>query len=72
MNAPADTPNTRCAQLADFLAEMARAELTPVIRQMLPEARKAAVRAYWMGCIAEYGGIGKTVAKAIQPQQEAA
>ena len=38
----------------------------------LPDDRKNAVRAYWLSQIAASGGIGKTVAKAIQPQQEAA
>lgn len=60
-----DTPAVRCAQLADFLADMARAELTPVIRQMLPDARKAAVRAYWLGRIAECGCVGKDLAQRL-------
>jgi len=58
--------------MAEFLAEVAHEELTPRLRPLLPDDRKAAVRAYWLSQIAASGGIGKTIAKAIQPQQEAA
>lgn len=69
---PSDTPAQRCAQMAEFLAEVAQEELTPRLRPLLPDDRKAAVRAYWLSQIAASGGFGKTIAKAIQPQQEAA
>lgn len=69
---PTDTPAIRCAQLADYLTEVAQQELTPRLRPLLPDDRKNAVRAYWLSQIAASGGIGKTIAKAIQPQQEAA
>ena len=69
---PTDTPSIRCAQLADYMTEVAQQELTPRLRPLLPDDRKAAVRAYWLSQITASGGIGKTVAKTMTPPQEAA
>lgn len=62
MNAPADTPAVRCAQLAQFLAEVAQQELGERLRPLLPDDRRAAVRAYWLSRLAEISGIGAALA----------
>lgn len=64
--APTDTPAIRCAQLAEFLAETARQELGERIRPLLPDDRRAAVRAYWLSRLVEVGGIGKAVAGTLK------
>ena len=62
---PTDTPAQRCAQMAEVMAEIAHEELTPRLRPLLPDARKAAVRAYWLSQIAASGGFGQAVAGAM-------
>lgn len=62
----ASTPVQQCAALADLLANTARHELAPRLRSLLPEARKAAVREYWLAQMADLGGIGQAVAKRIE------
>ena len=63
--APTDTPAIRCTQLAEFLTETAQQELGERLRPMLPDDRRAAVRAYWLSRLVEIGGIGKSLAGAI-------
>lgn len=58
-----NTPSACCQQLADFLAEVAHQELTPTLYGLLPDARKAALRAYWTERLAELG-IGKALQRA--------
>jgi len=60
------TPHQQCTALAEMLANTARQELTPRLRPLLPEARKAAVRDYWLAQIADLGGIGPALAKTLQ------
>lgn len=64
--APTDTPVTRCAQLADFLAETAKQELSERILPFLPDARRAAIRAYWLSRLVEVGGIGPVMAATMK------
>lgn len=63
---PTETPANRCAQLAEFLAEVAREELTPRLRPLLPDDRKAAVRAYWLSQITSIGVMGTAVAGQLE------
>lgn len=64
--APTETPAIRCAQLAAFLEETARLDLGERIRLLLPDDRRAAVRAYWLSRLVEVGGIGKAVAGTLK------
>lgn len=62
---PTDTPAQRCAQLAEVMADMARQELTPRLYPLLPDDRKAAVRAYWLAQMTSLGSLGQMVAGAV-------
>lgn len=61
MTSPAET----CAELAESLADMARQELNPTLYGLLPDARRAAVLAYWLEQLTDLGAIGKTVARRL-------
>ena len=63
---PSDTPAQRCAKMAEFLAEVAHEELTPRLRPLLPDDRKAAVRAYWLSQITSIGVMGTAVAGQLE------
>lgn len=63
---PTDTPSSRCAQLAGYLADVAQQDLLPRIRSLLPNARKSAVRAYWLSQIASASAVGTTVASQME------
>lgn len=52
-------PTQRCTVLAEQLADMARQELDPRLRPLLPDARKAAVRAYWLAQMTDLGVLGQ-------------
>lgn len=63
---PTDTPASRCAKLAEVLAEIAQEELIPRLHPLLPDDRKAAVRAYWLSQIAVAGVVGASVASQLE------
>lgn len=63
---PPDTPAQRCAALAEMMANTARHELTPRLHPLLPDDRKAAVRAYWLAQITSMGAMGAAMANMIK------
>lgn len=61
-----DTPAARCERQAAIHQEMASQELKPRLLGLLPDQRKAAVRAYWLSILASINPVGTTLAKRYQ------
>jgi hypothetical protein len=61
-----DTQGARCECLAESYQEMADRELKPRLIGLLPEQRKAAVRAYWLSVLASIAPMGAVLAKRYQ------
>lgn len=57
-----ESPVARCTGLAELLAEAAKRELAPELRTILPDARRAAIRDYWLKQMQELGAIGQALA----------